>query len=125
MACRPLGSSVHGISQERILEWAAISFSRASSQPRDQTRVSCIAGRFFTSGPPGKAKYHIVKVKLLSRVQLCMTPGQEAHQAPPSLGFSRQEPWSGLPFPSPEDLPDPGIKPRSPAMQADSLLTEL
>ena len=44
-----------------------------------------------------------------------------AHQAPPSMGFSKQEYWSGLPFPSPGDLPDPGIKPRSPALQVDSL----
>ena len=44
-----------------------------------------------------------------------------AHQAPPSLGFSRQEHWSGLPFPSPGDPPDPGVKPGSPALQADSL----
>ena len=43
---------------------------------------------------------------------------------PPSIGFSRQEYWSGLPFPSPGDLPDPGIKPRSSALQADSLLSE-
>ena len=46
--CSPPGSSVHGILQERILEWVAISFSRGSSQLRDQTWVSCIAGRFFT-----------------------------------------------------------------------------
>ena len=46
--CSPPGSSDHGILQARILEWIAISFSRASSQPRDQTRVSCIAGWFFT-----------------------------------------------------------------------------
>ena len=48
MDCSPPGSSVHGISQARILEWVAISFSRGSSQPRDQTRVSCTAGKFFT-----------------------------------------------------------------------------
>ena len=54
-----------------------------------------------------------------------MTPWTVAHQAPLSMGFSRQECWSGLPFPSPEDLPDPGIEPRSPALQADSLPTEL
>ena len=47
-----------------------------------------------------------------------------AHQAPPSMGFSRQEYWSGLPFPSPGDLPDPGIKPRSPALQADTLTSD-
>ena len=44
------------------------------------------------------------------------TPWTVAHQAPPSMVFSRQEYWSGLPFPSPGDLPDPGIKPRSPAL---------
>ena len=48
-----------------------------------------------------------------------------AHQAPLSMGFSRQEYWSGLPFPSPGDLPDTGIEPGSPALQADSLSTEL
>ena len=48
-----------------------------------------------------------------------------ACQAPLSTGFSRQEYWSGLPFPLPGDLPDPGIKPGSPALQADSSLTEL
>ena len=47
-----------------------------------------------------------------------------AHQAPPSMGFSRQESWSGLLFPSPGDRPDPGIEPRSPALQADSWPSE-
>ena len=47
-----------------------------------------------------------------------------AHQAPLSMGFSKQEYWSGLPFPSPGDLPNPGIKPRSPVLQVDSLPTE-
>ena len=46
------------------------------------------------------------------------------YKAPPSMGFSRQEQWSGLPFPSPEDLPDPGIKPESPALWADALPSE-
>ena len=53
------------------------------------------------------------------------TPWTVAHQAPLSMGFSRQKYWSGLPFPSPGDLPDLGIEPRSPALQADSLSTEL
>ena len=48
MDCSPPGSSIHGIFQARILEWATISFSRGSSQPRDRTRVSCIADRRFT-----------------------------------------------------------------------------
>ena len=52
-------------------------------------------------------------------------PWTVACQAPLSMGFSRWEYWNGLPFPSPEDLPNPGIKPGSPALQADSLLTEL
>ena len=60
--------------------------------------------------------------------QLCLTlatPWTVACQAPLSMGFSRQEYWGGLPFPSPRDLPDPGIEPESPALQADSLPTEL
>ena len=51
-------------------------------------------------------------------------PTLVAYQAPPSMGFSRQERWSGLPFPSPGDLPDPGIEPRSPALQAEGLTSE-
>ena len=51
-----------------------------------------------------------VKVKLLSRVQLFMTPGTIAYKVPPSMGFSKQKYWSGLPCPSPGDLPDPGVR---------------
>ena len=61
------------------------------------------------------------KKNSLSHVQLFVTPWTVADQAPPSMGFSRQEYWSGLPFHSPGDLPNPGIEPRSPALQADSL----
>ena len=60
-------------------------------------------------------------VKSLGRVQLFATPWTVAHQAPLSMGFSRQEYWSRLPFPSPGDLPDPGIEPESPALYADTL----
>ena len=81
----------HGILQARILEWVAFPFSRGSSQPRDWTQVSHIAGGFFTSWAI-----------------------REAH------GY-----WSGYPIPSPAALPDPGIKLGSPALQADSLPTEL
>ena len=70
----PLGSPVPGILQARTLEWVAISFSNA-----------------------WKWK---VKVKSLSRVRLLVTPWTAAHQAPPSMGFSRQEYWSGVPLPS-------------------------
>ena len=66
-----------------------------------------------------------VKVKSLSRVRLFAIPWTVAYQAPRSIGFSRQEYWSGLLFPSPGDLPNPGIKPGSRALQANSLRTEL
>ena len=64
------------------------------------------------------------KVKLLRHVQLLATPWTVAHQAPPPMEFSRQEYWSGLPFPSPGDLPDQGIEPRSPTLKADTLPSE-
>ena len=67
---------------------------------------------------------HVYMLSCFSRVQLFATPGTIAHQAPLSMGFSRQDYWSGLPFSSSGDLPDSGIKPRSPALQADSLLCE-
>ena len=63
-------------------------------------------------------------MRLLSHVRLFATLWAIAHQAPPSMGFSRQEYWSGLPFPSPGDLPDPGVEPGSPALQADALPSE-
>ena len=75
MHCSPTGSPVPGILQAGTLEWVAISFSNA-----------------------GKWK---VKVKSLSRVRLLATSWTAAHQAPPSMGFSRQEYWSGVPLPSP------------------------
>ena len=52
------------------------------------------------------------------------SPWAVACQTPLSMGFSREEYWSGLPFPSPGDLPDPGIKPRSPALRAETLTSE-
>jgi hypothetical protein len=64
------------------------------------------------------------EVKSLSRVRLFATPWPVAYQAPLSMGFSRQEYWSGLPFPSSGDLPDSGIEPGSPAFQADALTSE-
>ena len=88
--CNPMDYTIHGILQARILEWVTFSFSRGSSQPRDRTQVSHIAGRFFTSWATWEA----------------------------------QEYWSGWPIPSPVDLPNPGVKPRS-ASQADSLSTEV
>ena len=65
-----------------------------------------------------------MKVKSLSRVRLFVTLRTITDQVPLSMGLSRQEYWSGLPFPSPGDLPDPGIKPRCPALQVDILTSE-
>ena len=63
----------------------------------------------------------VVVVQLISCIQLFATFWTVTHQTPLSMGFPRQEYWSGLPFPPPGDLPAPGIKPTSPASQADSL----
>ena len=65
-----------------------------------------------------------MKVKSLSRVLFFATLLTVAYRAPPSVGFSRQEYWNGLPFPSPRDLPTPGIEPLSPTLQADALPSE-
>ena len=123
MDCSLPDSSVRGIFQARVLEWVPISFSRGSSRPKDRIRASCISciGR--------QILYHsttmkYLKVKSFSRVRLFATPWTVAYQAPQSVEFSRQEYWSGFPFPSPGDLPNPGIEPRSPALQADALLSE-
>ena len=84
-------------------------------------KTCCLKAEYFAS-----VHFHWkvkVKVKLLSCVQLFGTPWL-AYLAPPSMGFSRQEYWSGVPFPSPGDLPNPGIEPGSPAFQADALTSE-
>ena len=67
---------------------------------------------------------HKGRSESVSHVQLSAAPWTVTHQASLSMGFSRQEYWSGLPFPSPGDLPDSGIEPVSPTLQADSLLSE-
>ena len=189
----PPGSSVHGIPQARTLEWVAIPFSRGSSQPRDQTQVSCIEGWFFTIWATREAQlflllnvlcfiiffnnasvnisvakilytYSMFKTRFLDAIFLnqryskletlsfrkfkqiytssrtsqvallvknrnkerkwsCSVVSDSlrlhrlvACQVPPFLGVSRQEYWSGLPFPSPGDLPNPGFKPSSPSL---------
>ena len=91
--CDPMDYTVHGFVQPRIQEWVAFPFSRGSSQPREWTQVSHIAGIWAAS--------HIWATR------------------------ETQEYWSGLPIPSPADLKDPGMKPDSPALQVDSLPTEL
>ena len=90
------------------------------------TQYATKFGKLSSGHRTGKGQFSFqsqrkVKVKSLSRVRLFATPWSVAYQTPPSMGFSRQVYWSGLPFPSPGDLPDPGIEPRSPAFQADAL----
>ena len=123
--CSPRGSSVLGIIQERILEWVAISFFRGSFQPRDQTCVSCMSciGRrvLYQLRHWGSPCWGWS----LSRVWLFVTPWTAACQAPLSMSILHgQEHWSGLPCLPSVDLPNPGVEPRSPALQADSLPSE-
>ena len=73
---------------------------------------------------PGLAMDGALKVTMKSCPTLCNPMDSSLHQAPPSMGFSRQEYWSGLPFPSPGNLPNPGIKPRSLTLQTDALPSE-
>ena len=90
------------------------------------------SGPSFFSNPPVKQKVKMkvtqlfltFEAKSVSRVQLFVIPWTVAYKAPLSIEFSRQEYWSGLPFPSPGDLPHPGIEPRSPTLQADTLPSE-
>ena len=95
----------------------------ASPLPLGTTSLFCVRGR-YSDDQPFLARLH---TQSLSRVQLFCDP-MNAHQAPLSMEFPRQEYWSGLTFPPPGDLPDPGIRPVSPvspvspALQADSLL---
>ena len=79
---------------------------------------------FYIKVPGMLGRMGLWKWKSLSRVWLFVTPWTVAYQAPPSMEFSRQEHWSELPFPSPGDLPDTGIEPKSPALWADALPSE-
>ena len=101
--CDPMDYTVYWILQARILELAAYPFSMGFSWPRNQTGISCIAGGFFINRAIREAHFLRLFVPLsrFSHVLLCVTPQTAAHQTPLSLGFSRQEHWSGLPFPSP------------------------
>ena len=142
----PPGSSVHGISQTRILEQVAICFSKGSSQPRDWTRVFCIGHGFYTTEPPGKREERdnilVSKLSSLTTKWECLQNTAilssffvtqscwhfaiirtVAHQAPLSMGFPRQEYWSGLPCPSPRDLHDPGIEHAAPMSPASGFFT--
>ena len=114
--CNPIdcslpGSYVHGILQARILEWVAMTFSCIFLTQGSNPHLLCLL--HWQAGslplvPPGNPKV------LVSHVRLFATPLTVACRAPLSMGFPRQEHWSEVPFPSPGDLPDPGIKLVSP-----------
>ena len=126
--CSPPGSSVHGDSPGKNTEVGChallqkIFLTQGSNLCLSSFMSPALASGFFITSTTWEALF------LTSGgggfvAKLCptlATPWTVACQAPVSMGFSRQHYWSGLPFPSPGDLPKPGIKPRSPALQADS-----
>ena len=164
MDCSLPGSSLHGILQARVLEWVAISFSRGSSQPGNQTGVSALQADSLPIELSGKRQWFVMSIQInraallilvglihtfvvntrsgrqlfwswlcsltcvelacyrpfwwlvhvFSHVRLSATPWTVARQAPLSMEFSRQDYWSGLPFPTPRDLLNSGIKPTFP-----------
>ena len=135
--CDPVDYRVHGILQARILEWVAFPFCRISSQPRDRTQVSYIARGFFTSWAAREAPYTELFTRIILCARVCaqliicvpsfVTLWTVSCQVPLSNGFSQQEYWSGLLFPSPGDLPYPGIKHTSPvslALAGEFFITE-
>ena len=97
-------------------------FSKKKNFPQILARPSAVRRiiRYVQIFLPVEKSADGKKVKSLSRVQFFATPWTVAYQAPQSMEFSRQEYWSGLPFPSPGYLPDPGIKLGSPALQSDA-----
>ena len=98
-----------------------LSISRVIQTPSLHGRYCCISHSEEKARTPESER---VSRPVVSSVWLFTTPWTAAHQAPLSTGFPRQEYWSGLPFPSPGDLPHPGIEPRTPALRTDSLLSE-
>ena len=102
-------STGKGIGYPLQYSWASLVAQLVKNPAMQKTWVRCLGWE----DPLEKGKAS--EVKLLSRVWLFATPWTVAHQAPPSMGFSRQKYLSGVTFPSPGDLPDPGIEPRSPA----------
>ena len=113
--CSPPGSSVHRILQAGILEWVAMPSSRGPSLPRDQTHVSyvsCVA-RWVLYHWHHLGSLYWSCVLATQSCPTLVTPWTVTCQAPLSMEFSRQEYWSGLPFPSPRNRLDPGIEPRS------------
>ena len=102
--------------------WHWLSFYDIKANGWDQQDYS---GVFNGMSSPWNALFCLSEwVKSISRVRVFATPCTVVYQAPQSMDFSRQEYWSGLPFPSPGDLPNPGFEPGSPTLQADALPSE-
>ena len=118
----PLVSEAPGGPEEPFRCIPLHGFAAAALVPSSQLRVSETAVCLPFSSRPGSWAVLSPRdcprrgTRSLSCVRLCVTPWTVARQAPLSMGFSRQECWSGLPFPPPGDLPDPGIKPAYPAL---------
>ena len=114
MDCSPPSSSVHGDSP--VKSWLPCpspgDLPNAGIEPESPALQAESLPADLLEKPWTSQEGEVVS----SRVRLFATPRTVAYQALPSMGFSRQEYWSGLPFPSPEDLPDAGIEPRSPAL---------
>ena len=106
----------HGTSLLRETQATFIWGSDFISVRQDTSTAATKGKNIYFAGVRSPGKRLKVKVKSLSRVWLFVTPQTVTYQAPLSTWFSRQDYWSGLPFPSPGDLPVPGIEPRSPAM---------
>ena len=130
--CSPPGSSVPGILQARTLEWVAISFSNACMHAKSLQSCLTLCDP-MDSSPPGSPVPGILQARILEWAAISLsdliaksrlTLWIMALQASLSKGFSRQEYWSGLPFPSPGNLPNPGIQLGSPALQGDALTSE-
>ena len=127
------GSSVGGILQARMLEWIAVPSSRGSARPRTPKVISCVSCSSWISCTVGASLPPPEEPPMLSCASLCWvtqscltlaTPWNVARQAPLFLGLPRQEYWSGVPCPTPGDLPYPGIEPVSLCLlhwKADSL----
>ena len=94
MECSPPGSTLHGISQARTLEQVAISFSRGSSQSRDQARVSCLAGGFFTTGPPEKPPERVRDglFQVVNTHQPALSPARSSTWRTPRLAPQSEQP---------------------------------
>ena len=117
MDCSLSGSSIHGIFQARVLEWSAILQFQISDlnflRPSFKVKVGPYPASLRADMRIYRPSMPVCVLSRFSRVQLLATPWTVVHQAHLSVGFPRQEYWSGLPFPPLEDLPDLGIKPAS------------